>query len=215
MDRQIVVRGEAERQSPPDRAVLRVRLVAEGPRRDDAYAAAVEVARALEDVLARRAAEIERYAHAALTVSPKSRWRKGEEVRTGWAANRVSTVELTNFEVLGDLIAELVTAGGDLVDVAWELDRSNPVHGDVRRMAAEDARNRARAYAEALGVAIAGVQWVAEPGLRHGSEPVYYRTLSGRAESDDSATLAVTPPEMTVQAAVEVGYAIAGAAAAD
>jgi uncharacterized protein YggE len=216
MDRQIVVRGEAVRQAPPDRAVLRVRVEAEGAGRANAYAAAAAIGRALEEVLVRRAADLHRYAHAALTVSPKSRWRKGEMVRTGWFAVRVTTVDLTDFEVIGDLIAELVAAGGDVLGVAWELDEANPVHDEVRRLAARDARSRARAYAEALDVGLGDLRWVAEPGLRQAGEPVHaFAMAAGGARRDEEDTLDVTPPEMTLSAAVEVGYAIADPAAPD
>jgi uncharacterized protein YggE len=39
------------------------------------------------------------------------------------------------------------------------------VHRDARR-AAEDARRRAEDYAGALGLSLAEVAWVVEPGLR-------------------------------------------------
>lgn len=48
----------------------------------------------------------------------------------------------------------------------WQLDPDNPVYTEARRLAAEDARRRADAYASALGLGIGAVEWLAEPGLR-------------------------------------------------
>ena len=150
----------------PDRALVRVTIEADGAARDDAYREAARLAGQVDAALAHRQAAVDRTITTSLVVHPKTRWKKGESVRTGWRASRTSVVEVVDFSVLGDLLAELAAAGAAVDGPTWQLDPTNPVHHEVRRLAAADARTRADAYAAALGLRVTGVAWVAEPGLR-------------------------------------------------
>ena len=75
-------------------------------------------------------------------------------------------VELVGLDALGPLMAGLVEAGAAVTGPEWTLAPTNPAHAEARRAAAEDARLRATAYAEALGLELGPVAWVSEPGLR-------------------------------------------------
>ncbi len=94
MEHELVVRGEGEVRVMPDRASIRVLVDGEGASRDEAYESAARLARAVDAVLAAEAGSIERVTTAALVVQPRTRWRKGETVRTGWRAYRASVVEI-------------------------------------------------------------------------------------------------------------------------
>ena len=162
-------------------------------------------------------AAIDRAATAGLVVHPKTRWKKGESVRTGWRASRATVLEVVDLGRLGDLMAELSAAGAAISGPAWHLDPTNPVHGHVRRLAAEDARRRAEVYAAALGLEIVAVAWVAEPGLRKDSDhqgfdvPTAMRMAAAPGPMAEDV-INVTPAEMTVNASVEVGFAFGPAA---
>lgn len=196
----------------PDRAVVQATVEGEGSLRDDAYGEAARLAGTVDQVVAGFGAAIDRAATAALAVHPKSRWKKGESVRTGWRASRTTVLEVVDLGRLGDLIAELSGAGAAISGPAWHLDPTNPVHGHVRRLAAEDARRRADEYAAVLGLEIVAVAWVAEPGLRKGSDQTGFdmasamtmRSAAAAAPAED--VIDVAPDEMTVNAAVEVGF---------
>jgi uncharacterized protein len=142
-------------------------------------------------------------------VHPKTRWKKGESVRTGWRASRTSVVEVVDFALLGDLMAELAAAGAAVDGPAWQLDPTNPVHAEVRRRAAADARARADSYAAPLGLGVTGVAWAAEPGLRHASDAVAFMPMAAGmacAQAAEPEIIDVTPDEMTVDAAVDVAF---------
>jgi len=210
MDPQIVVRGTAEATSLPDRAVVRVEVDGEGNSRDDAYREAATLAAKVDEVIAAHAGAIARNTTAALAVHPKTRWRRGESVRTGWRGTRTSVLEVTDFSHLGDLFAELASAGGAASGPFWRLDPTNPAHVDARRLAAEDARQRADTYAAALGLAITGIAWVVEPGLRDTTEPPRFEmraAMAGAAFAESAPEIIdITPEEMTIAAAVDVGF---------
>jgi uncharacterized protein YggE len=155
----------------------------------------------------------------ALVVHPKTRWKKGESVRTGWRASRVSTVEVTGLDHLGSLIAELTGAGASVTGPSWQLDASNRVHSEVRRLAASDAKQRAYDYASALGLEVSGVAWVSEPGLRQPIETGQARrafALSAgvRAEAVEEG-IDVTPEEIATEAFVEVSFRFSDSSQSD
>ena len=199
----------------PDRAIIRVTVEAEGAARDDAYREAARLAGQVDAAVANRQAAVDRTITTSLVVHPKTRWRKGESVRTGWRASRTSVVEVVDFAVLGDLLAELAAAGAAVDGPMWQLDPNNPVHTHVKTMAAAGARTRADAYATALGLRVVGVAWVAEPGLRQTSDTGGFMPMAaGMAMTRSGASpeidvIDVTPDEITVTAEVDVAFTFA------
>jgi uncharacterized protein YggE len=215
MESQIVVRGSGQARVMPDRAVVRIVVEGEGSSREDAYQEAARYAKQVDEVIDLHRAGIEHVVTAALAVQPKTRWRKGESVRTGWRASRTSILEVTDFSRLGDLFAEAAAAGGTTTGPSWHIDDGNVVYDEVRRLAARQARQRASAYAEALGLEVAGIAWIAEPGLRQAA-PTHEGAPMGRGLVASAAPMGagedvidITPDEVVVEAAVEVGFTFA------
>jgi uncharacterized protein YggE len=212
---ELVVRGTGEVRALPDRAVVQVVVDGDGSGRDDAYAAAARLATQVDAVLVTHEAALDRVATAALLVQPKTQWRKGEAIRTGWRASRTTLLDVTDLSRLGDLMAELTGAGAALVGPHWELDVDHPAHTQARQAAAADARRRAEAYAGALGLRVERVVWGAEPGLRQGADHGYavpaarpLAAMRGGA-AEQAAVMEIAAEEITVAAAVEVGFAFA------
>jgi uncharacterized protein YggE len=213
METEILVSGTAVLRVLPDRAVLRVEVEGEAQTRDEAYAQAAPLATAVDQAIERRRDAVERVITASLVVHPRTRWKRGQSVRTGWRAARTTVLEVTGFAVLGDLMAELAAAGGAVDGPHWVLDADNPVYEEARRRAAADARVRADAYAGALGLRVTAVAWVAEPGLRRGgggggAEVAFARHAGApmAAAGGFDETIEVTPDEVPVTASVEVGF---------
>lgn len=213
------MQGSAEVRVAPDRAFIYVTVDADGGSRDDAYAKATTSANGVDQVLQQHADAIDRTVTAALSVQPLTRWKKGESVRTGWRASRRSTVEVTGFERLGELLAAL-TSWATLAGPTWQVDDTNPAYIEVRRAAAAQARSRAEAYAAGLGVAIGAVAWISEPGLRP-TEPAggfapQSRAMFAMADpgaarggmSGDEEVIDVSPQDSIISAAIEVGFSI-------
>ena len=83
VESEIVVRGIGQVRVLPDRAALRVEVDGDGASRDEAYEQAAPLAAAVDRVLESHADRLARVVTAALAVQPKTRWRRGESVRTG------------------------------------------------------------------------------------------------------------------------------------
>lgn len=211
MERVILVRGEGEARALPDRALLSLAVDGDGSSREEAYEEAARLTTEIDAVLAAESEALGRVTTTALMVQPRTRWRKGEAVRTGWQACRTSTVEITALERLGELLARFAAAGAAIAGPSWELDADHEAHGRARHEAAADARRRAQDYAVGLDVQLGPVAWVAEPGLRlGGSEGTsHLRTkslIAGAGVAEEP--IEVAPEEITVRAAVEVGFTL-------
>ena len=197
----------------PDRVSLQLAVDGNGPSREEAYAAAARLTAAVDAVLAAEKDAFDRVTSAALIVQPSTRWKKGETIRTGWRASRSSIVEIRSLERAGELLAQLTAAGGAVSGLSWELDPGHPALDEARRRAGEDARRRAEQYATALGVGLGAVAWIAEPGLRGpghvGGGGVMRAAASKAAPAGGEEAIDVAPEELSVTAAVEVGFEIA------
>ncbi|MFO7281052.1 MAG: SIMPL domain-containing protein [Thermoanaerobacterales bacterium] len=217
MEREIVVRGTGEARALPDRASLRVETTADHKTREGAYEARARLAAQVDAVLAEHRNAIGRTTIAASWLRPRTRWHRGEDVRTGWRANRTTFVEVVVLDALGEIMAGVVEAGSTVQGPDWQMAPTNPAFDQARRAAAEDARHRAESYAEALGLQLGPVAWVAEPGMRDGGdapvaasriEPTAVAGAEALGSDPGEPSEDLTPAEMTVEATVEVGFRI-------
>jgi len=221
MEPEVIVRGTGLATSIPDRAEIRAVVEGEGTTRDQAFRQAAETAGAVDSVIAAHHSALDRVTTVALTVQPKSRWKKGESIHTGWRAVRTTTIEVIDFGHLGDLFAELAGAGAAISGPSWRLDPENAAHSEARRLAASDARQRAEDYAGALGLRLGSVVWISEPGLRVPSGgvtsprgfapmPVGSPMPAGAAGAGEDV-IDVTPKEISITASVEIALQILSA----
>jgi uncharacterized protein YggE len=212
MAAEIIVTGRAEVQVSPDVARVRIDIYGEGETREIAYADAAALSAAVDELLEARRDFLGSVTGTAVVVQPKTRWRKGESVRTGWRAARATTVEVQAFDELGGLLAEFAQVGASVAGPRWDVDADNAAYSQARAAAAADARARAAAYADGLGLTVGSVVWVSEPGLRRGGdgwsgELVAQSTRAGgHLDELQEPIIAVAPAELTVSAAVEVAF---------
>ena len=214
MEREIVVRGTGEARALPDQASLRVEVTVDHKTREEAHDTRTKLATAVDDVLDRHADAIARTTIASPVVQPRTRWHRGEDIRSGWRASRTSFVDVVMLDALGQIMAGLVDAGAAVQGPQWSMAPTNPAHDQARAAAAEDAHRRAQSYAAALGLSVGPVAWVAEPGLRRPPQPpvpvdVEVAPMAAAAVvATDAEPEPVTPAELTVRVDVEVGFTI-------
>ena len=206
----VVVRGDGQASAMPDLAVVWLTVEADADSGQEAYARASVACEAVDAVLADHADAIERLMTASLVLAPLSRYRQGA---WGYRARRTTSLDVTNFDALGRLLAQVVDAGGTPDGLSWQLRPSNPVFDEARCRAAEQARAKAETYASALGLHLGQVVWIADPGIQSAVTP----TRPGRPERylGPAVPLAADMPmevssgPMTVSAALEVGFSLA------
>ena len=210
-DAVVAVRGEAEREVPPEIATCVVTAAARDRDRATVLRRLTERHQALLALLDSYAEAIEKRETSGLTVYPET---KGSGERVSSYQGRVSTVlTVTDFTVLGDLLIRL--ADQDQVSVFgphWALRPDSPAYRDVRQAAVAAAVARARDYAGALGSAVIGLELLADVGLggnlgRAFASPTP-ASMSATLAGDVGPGLDLQPQAQQLRAEVEARFRI-------
>lgn len=200
----IVVRGEAQRQVPPDQAEISITLRARDRDREAVLARLTE--RAAEVRAAVDAFPVERRETGHMRIYPELK-RGGERV-VAYTGSMVTSVTVTEFEQLGDLLLRLARV--DLASVAgpwWQLRPGNAAEAEVRTAAVHEALRRAREYAEAVGARVDRLIEIADEAPAFGMVSMEGFAVAGGAGSD-TPSIEVDPELQTVRASVTVRVAI-------
>jgi uncharacterized protein len=208
----VTVRGSAEREVDPDRVRITVTVEGEAAEADQALADLAERSAALDELIEQAGEAILARRPSSVSVGPT--YDRNGQVR-GQTARRTVTVEARPVGQLGELLARAVdVAGTSLGGMQWLVEPGNAVHASLRAEAAADARMRAEVYAEAVGMRLGQLDWIAEPGLGTGPPPEpglpRARTMLAAAmeQADSSRILDLQPEPISVTAEVEARYAL-------
>jgi uncharacterized protein len=196
----LTVRGHGLVRCEPDELELELSVSVSRPAAPEALAEAAQRAEALAAVLDRFGVPGEARGTTALFVREDVEYDpQGRPQRTGFVAAGHLTVRLRSAEALGELLRDAVEEAQVRVQgPVWRVAADNPARLEACRRAAADARRRAEAYADALGLRLGAVASAAEPSVQlHGAElgPML------------AAGIGVETPRLEVSAAVEVTFA--------
>ncbi len=205
----VVVRGEALREVPPELAVFSVTVSARDKDRQTTLTRLTERAAELRTTLDDYPDAIERRETGGVQIYPELK-RGGERV-SAYAGSVTTTVTVTDFAVLGELLLRLGNQDQSSVSGPWwQLKPGSRAGADVRREAIADALGRAREYAEAVGARVDRLVEILDEGAGGGGHPMMMRQAKfGSAEmAADSMELEMDPQQQTVQASVVVRVSI-------
>lgn len=206
----VIVRGTAAATVTPDRAELTLALTHLAP---DPASALDEVARRsqqLADLLQQHGFAATDWATEGITVAEEHQWKHDTNVLVGHRASTALTVTIRNTSLVGTVIRDSVTtAGAAIRSLQWRIDADNPARRALLGEAARDARVRAAAYAEALGLTLGEVELISEAPLvpAPGPQPMP-RMMAAKAMMADSAEVAVSGGLVELTADVHVQFAI-------
>ncbi len=204
----VVVRGEAVREVPPELAVLSVTVSARSADRQTTLTRLTERAAELRSHLDDYPEAVERRETGGVQIFPEL--KKGGERVSAYVGSVTTTVTVTDFSALGELVLRL----GNLDQTAlsgpwWQLRPGSRAGADVRREAIADALQRAREYAEAVGARVDRLVEIHDEGAGGGGVPLMRaaRAFDGM-EAAGTLELEIEPQLQTVHAAVVVRVAI-------
>jgi hypothetical protein len=203
-----VVRGEAVREIPPDLATLSVTVFARDRDRQAALARLAERSAAIRAVLDGFAEAVERLETGGVSLRPELK-RTGERV-SAYAGSVTTTVVVTDFTVLGDLLLRLADqAQTSVTGPWWTLRPGSRAGAEVRQAAITDALDRAREYAAAVGARLDRLLEIADEGTGGGAAGMMRQAFGMAAVADTSAVeLDVDPQLQTVSASVLVRFSM-------
>ncbi|MGC4803632.1 SIMPL domain-containing protein [Micromonospora sp. DT233] len=205
----VVVRGEAYREVAPELARFTVTATARDRDREATLTRLAERAAAVRVLLDAAEPAVDRRETGDLRVWPETR-RSGERV-VAWHGSVATTVTVTDFTALGELMLRL--ADQDQVELAgpwWSLRPDSPAYREARHAAIADAVARAREYAEALGARVTALLELADGG--GGPQPMMARAaFAGDLAQGGPPELELDPQAQSVHAAVQARFTITAA----
>ena len=134
--------------------------------------------------------------------------RSSREVLVGYRVRNSGTVKLRDLDAVGEVIDEVVTAGGDNVrisDINFTLEDPKPKMAELREMAVRDAKAKAEHLAELSDVSVGRLIYISE-GAAAPSVRVFRESLDF-AYAKPAAALApsVSGGEVTLSLSVQAG----------
>jgi uncharacterized protein YggE len=202
----ITVKSNASVPAEPDEATVAITLSALRATPDVAYRVVAERAQTFASLCDELGIERAQRSTAGLTVQAEFEFVEGRNEPRGYRATSRTHVRVRDASLVARLLEQAVARAEAHVEGPWwSVDQDNPARLEACRRAAATARQKAEAYAQALGVQLASLQTVSEPGTIIGGGSV----ARGPQSFDAMAVpIPVEPGEHLVSAAVELTYAL-------
>ena len=165
----IIVSGSAQLEVTPDEATVRLGVVRQEGAAQAAQEQANRTAQAILAEIAKLGIPSERIRTSRVTLSPvyaPARPETGGAPRiASYSASNVVSVHLTNLAQIGPVIDAGLRAGSNRVEgIQFRVKDDLPVREQALKQAVAEARRKAEAMAEPLGVRLGAVQEVTEGG---------------------------------------------------
>ena len=140
--------------------------------------------------------------------------RSSREVLVGYRVRNSGTVKLRDLDSVGEVIDEVVTAGGDNVrisDINFTLEDPKPKMAELREMAVADAKSKAEHLAELSDVTLGRLIYMSEGGVSPSVRDFARESLGLGYGFPASAALtapSISGGEVTLSLSVQAGFAI-------
>jgi uncharacterized protein YggE len=204
----VTVLGRGIVRTQPDEAMLTLTVEATKPTPAEALDDVAERGRELTALCDELGIAAEQRVTAGATVAERVEHdREGRPQHRGYLATNRLIVRVGDGALAGRLLGAAVARVAARVDGPWwSIALDNPARLEACQTAAQDARARAAAYADALGARLGAIVAVRDPETRHpGPEPRGGMRLMSAAEG-------IAPPveggEQAIVAAVEIEFAL-------
>lgn len=197
----VTARGHAIVRGRPDEGSWTIDLTATAETPDAALTQVGERSQALTALLDEIGLAPEMRSSTGLTVREAIDYENGSPVHKGFRAQNLVTVRLQDPAVAGKLLQGATErAQAQVRGPSWWIAPDNPARIEACRRAATEAKRKAEAYADALGLDLGAVAEVREP--QGTSSPLARASaLTMGAEPID-----IDPGELQVEAQVDVTF---------
>ncbi|MFI9718827.1 SIMPL domain-containing protein [Streptomyces sp. NPDC052396] len=165
----IAVRGEARLEVDPEIARLGVTISARGTDRRKALDDLTRRNNQVLDLIKSHGEAVEKLETGAFTITPQLNEKGRHERIRSYRGHVHLTATVADFTVLGELTTRLADLELTRVDGPWwGLRPDSAAHRDARRQAVQDAVQRAREYAGALGAQLVALLELADSDAESG-----------------------------------------------
>jgi len=207
----ITVVEDATVKSAPDEAVLTLSVESDG---NDPATAMNRNSSSVSEVverIKREGVKDEDLETANVAVYPiRTYTETGQEKLTGYRATNSIVVTVSDPKQVGKLLSAAIEAGANNVSgPVWQLSDNTKAVAEALKKAAQNARRKAEALADSLGVGLGDVIMMSENSVQVPVYPVYSNSYSGKA--DAAGIVAETPVSagtLDITATVTVTFAL-------
>lgn len=204
----IVVSGQGEATSMPDKATIEISVQNDGATSAAALDACSKDTQKLLDRLKAEGVADKNIETAGVVVYPNRYYdsETGQEKTVGYRATNSITVTFDDLTTVGDIYAAATEAGADYIyGPTWELADDNNAVLTALADAVENARVKAEALAATQGVELGDAIIITEGGVSVPSA-IYGRAEAGYAADSAVTAPPISPQKIEVTASVSVTY---------
>jgi hypothetical protein len=202
----ISVTGEGKASGSPDVVVLTLGVSALAPTVKEARDQAAGAMSGVVDSLKGNGVEDKDIQTSQFSIYPEYDFREGEQSLRGYRLTNIVTAKLRDIDRTGEVLDEVVAAGGDLTQVqsiSFTIDDPDELRDEAREEAVADAKAKAERLAELAGVDLGKVISISESF----SAPPIPIARDALAETGGAQT-PIETGELDVELTVAVVYAI-------
>jgi len=198
--------GTGQVLASPDEAVVRLGIQQESSNAQEAQGRANAIIQKVLNMVVALKVKKENIQTSQMSLNPVFSSKPNEAPRiTGYIAQDILTIRLTDFDLIGKVIDAGTAAGVNTVEgIDFQLRNAKVVRARAYKDAVADARSKADAIAEALGVKITGIYDVRADSPGSVVQP---RAL-GAMRMDMAAATPVEPGQMEIDVTVTIRYRI-------
>ena len=209
MDATVTARGSAVAPAKADEGIWVITVSSLDGTPEAALRTVGDRSKKLDVLLGRLGVPVEKRSSTGVSIREEHEWIDGRQTHRGYHAANVVTVRLDDPSIAGRLIEGAIgRVRASVHGPAWWISPGNEARVEACRQATLEAKRKAEAYAEALGLRLGSLAEIREPGTRR----VEHRPLSASRVLAASAEppINVDPGELQVEATVEVTFLLEG-----
>ncbi len=142
-------------------------------------------------------------------ISPKYDYTDGQQRVIGYTVSQSVTVKVRDLTKVGTVLARAGEAGANQVNgLNFTIDDPTQIQQEARKEALEDARMKAKALADAMGVRLVKVVTFSESSGTPGPIPLAYRAFDKEMLASQVAPPDVQPGQLDVTSRISVTFEI-------
>lgn len=216
----ITVQGHFAAWYPAERATVKLAVAFDGAKRETVLASATAAVQTVTGAVKKlhdpEAGPVTWWASDRIRVWAQRPWNnEGKQLAPVHHAAISVTVKFKDFDALADWLTEAATVPGVQVSgIEWALTdaKRTSVTAEVRSRAVKDAADKARVFAQAIGLSQVTASAIADPGMLGVSgegaapAPAMMRAAAFAAPPSGGASLDFTPEDIEVTASVDARF---------